>query len=102
MRRKAGALIESEVALLKAAADMRQRGTDRFHGYLLVRELQELTGARQLTAHGTLYKTRQADSRSPVCSKASGKRRNPGIEKAVLGAASTPLRLRENVHWPVP
>jgi DNA-binding PadR family transcriptional regulator len=57
MRRKQGTLIESEVALLLAAVDLKRRGTDRFHGHLIAREIQDATGARLLLAHGTLYKT---------------------------------------------
>jgi PadR family transcriptional regulator PadR len=57
MRRKQGTLIESEIALLLAAVELKQRGTDRFHGYLIAREIEEAAGARQLLAYGTLYKT---------------------------------------------
>ena len=57
MRRKQGTLIESEIALLLAAVALKRRGTVRFHGYLIARELQEATGARRLLSHGTLYKT---------------------------------------------
>src|SRR5262245_21885198 len=57
MRRKPGTLIQSEIALLLAAVELKQRGIDRFHGYLIAQEIEEAAGARQLLAYGTLYKT---------------------------------------------
>jgi PadR family transcriptional regulator, regulatory protein PadR len=53
MRRKAGALVPLELAILDAAA---ARGAEPFHGFELARALAEGDGARGLTAHGTLYK----------------------------------------------
>lgn len=52
MRRKPGALVPLEVAILDAAAAR----YERFHGFELARALANADGARGLTAHGTLYK----------------------------------------------
>lgn len=53
MRRKPGALVPLELAILDAAAS---RGGDPFHGFELAKALADGEGARGLTAHGTLYK----------------------------------------------
>lgn len=52
MRRKAGALVPLELAILDAAASRREP----FHGFELAKALADADGARGLTAHGTLYK----------------------------------------------
>lgn len=56
MRRKEGALVPLEVAILEAALDLTRRGTPEAHGFLLARELRDRQGAKRLTAYGTLYK----------------------------------------------
>jgi DNA-binding PadR family transcriptional regulator len=56
MRRKAGVLLPIEIAILKAGVDLMRTGDAEFHGYAIAREIRELEGARQLTAHGTLYR----------------------------------------------
>lgn len=56
MRRKAGALLQLEVAILEAGADLHGDGVDEFHGYVLAKRLQGLQPARRLIGHGTLYK----------------------------------------------
>jgi len=56
MRRKAGSLIPIEVRILAAGLAFRGRGQPDFHGFLVAKEIQADSGARQLTAHGTLYK----------------------------------------------
>lgn len=56
MRRKPGALIGLETAILDAGVDLRRRDLLEFHGFLLAKELQARQGARLLTAYGTLYK----------------------------------------------
>jgi DNA-binding PadR family transcriptional regulator len=56
MRRKPGALLPLEVAILQAAVDLVAAGQLDFHGYMVARELREREHARQLTSHGTLYK----------------------------------------------
>ena len=56
MRRKAGALVPLEVAILEAALKLRQRGSREAHGFLLAKELRDGRNARRLTAYGTLYK----------------------------------------------
>ena len=56
MRRKKGALIPIEVSVLEAALGLRASGTEAAHGFLIAKVIQDLTGARLLTAHGTLYR----------------------------------------------
>jgi DNA-binding PadR family transcriptional regulator len=54
MRRKPGALVPLEVAILELAAG---RGPgEPFHGFELAKALADADGSRALTAHGTLYK----------------------------------------------
>ena len=45
-----------ELAICAAAVTLRLRGTDRFHGYLIARELKDTSDTRLLTAYGTLYR----------------------------------------------
>jgi PadR family transcriptional regulator PadR len=56
MRRKAGAVLPLEAAILAAAVELAASGTNRFHGFLLAKHLRDAEGAKLLTAHGTLYK----------------------------------------------
>jgi PadR family transcriptional regulator len=56
MKRKPGSLLPLETSILAAGLAFRQRGQSAFHGFLVAKELQADTGARRLTAHGTLYK----------------------------------------------
>jgi PadR family transcriptional regulator, regulatory protein PadR len=55
-RRKPGSLLPLETEILEAALARRRAGRPAFHGFGLARTLQETSGARALTAHGTLYK----------------------------------------------
>jgi DNA-binding PadR family transcriptional regulator len=56
MRRKSGALLAIEAAILNAALELRRRGLGAFHGFLMATELKEHGDTRTLTAYGTLYK----------------------------------------------
>ena len=56
MRRKLGSPIAIEISVLRAGVELRRRGIEEFHGFLIAKEIEELTAARRLTAHGTLYK----------------------------------------------
>ncbi|HEX9682730.1 MAG TPA: helix-turn-helix transcriptional regulator [Acidimicrobiales bacterium] len=56
MRRKPGAVLPLEAAILAAAVELSTAGTVHFHGFLLAKHLRDAEGARLLTAHGTLYK----------------------------------------------
>jgi PadR family transcriptional regulator len=56
MRRKTGALVPLEMAILEAAAELRTAGQSDAHGYLLARLVRDTRHARRLTAYGTLYK----------------------------------------------
>jgi PadR family transcriptional regulator, regulatory protein PadR len=56
VRRKSGHLVPLEVAICEAAAGLRERGEEAFHGYALAKTLGRGADARLLTAHGTLYR----------------------------------------------
>ncbi|MFN2488187.1 MAG: PadR family transcriptional regulator [Actinomycetota bacterium] len=56
MRRKPGMLLPLELALLEAGLDLARRGESEFHGFAIAKQIQEVDGAKRLTAHGTLYK----------------------------------------------
>ena len=56
MKRKPGALLPIEQAILAAGLDLRRIGTDEFHGFAVAKRMQDIGEAHQLTAHGTLYK----------------------------------------------
>ena len=56
MRRKPGHLVPLEIAICEAAADLRERGHDAFHGYELAKRLRRVGDTRLLTAYGTLYR----------------------------------------------
>ena len=56
MRRKPNTLVPLERDLLGAAIALRHAGTEEFHGYGIALELADLTEARRLTSHGTLYR----------------------------------------------
>jgi PadR family transcriptional regulator len=56
MRRKEGALVPLEAAILASGLDLRSAGEPEFHGFQLAKSLREGDRARGLTAHGTLYK----------------------------------------------
>jgi DNA-binding PadR family transcriptional regulator len=56
MRRKPESLLPIEQAICGAAASLRRRGIDEFHGYELAKQLAADTNRRLLTAYGTLYR----------------------------------------------
>jgi PadR family transcriptional regulator PadR len=56
MRRQRGTLLPIEVDILEAGLDLQRHGTPEFHGFAIAKALRDRDGARQLTAHGTLYK----------------------------------------------
>jgi PadR family transcriptional regulator PadR len=56
MRRKAGALVPLEAAVLVAAVDLQRSRVREFHGYQLAKHLAHVSDARLLTAYGTLYR----------------------------------------------
>ena len=56
MRRKPGSLLPIEEGILAAGLDLRRRGEAEFHGFAIAKHMQATGQARQLTAHGTLYK----------------------------------------------
>ena len=56
MRRKPGALVPLESALLAAAVNLRRRRVHEFHGYQIAKHLADVSERRLLTAYGTLYR----------------------------------------------
>jgi PadR family transcriptional regulator PadR len=56
VRRKAGALVPLEAAILSAALELRHADVNEFHGYQLARHLADVSDKKLLTAHGTLYR----------------------------------------------
>ena len=55
-RRKPGTLLPLETEILQVALSMLRSGHATFHGFGLAQRIREQSGARSLTAHGTLYK----------------------------------------------
>lgn len=49
-------MVPLEVAILEAAAELRQADEAEVHGYRLAKVVQDLRHAKRLTAYGTLYK----------------------------------------------
>jgi PadR family transcriptional regulator PadR len=56
MRRRAGELLPIELAILAGGIELAASGEPDFYGFAMARRIREASGARQLTAHGTLYK----------------------------------------------
>lgn len=56
MRRKPGQLVPLERSILDASETLRGMGMAEAHGFLLARTIADQTGARHLTAYGSLYK----------------------------------------------
>lgn len=56
MRRKPGSLVPLEAAICEAAAKLKRRGVDEFHGYEIAKQLSEKADSRSLTGYGTLYR----------------------------------------------
>jgi PadR family transcriptional regulator PadR len=56
VNRSKNQLIPIEVAILSAALDLRQHGTDEFHGFAIGKTLEEASATGSIIGHGTLYK----------------------------------------------
>lgn len=56
MRRKPGALLPIEEAILHAAIRLWRTGSAEFHGYQIAKHVAEESDRRSLTAYGTLYR----------------------------------------------
>jgi DNA-binding PadR family transcriptional regulator len=56
VRRKAGSLVPLELAICTAALELRVRGIEQFHGYLIAKEIKDASDVKLLTAYGTLYR----------------------------------------------
>jgi PadR family transcriptional regulator PadR len=56
MRRRAGELLPIEQAILAGGIELAAAGQPGFYGFAMARQIRDASAARQLTAHGTLYK----------------------------------------------
>ena len=56
MKRRMGELLPIEESILACGMELASAGEAEFHGFAIARRLCDDRGARQLTAHGTLYK----------------------------------------------
>lgn len=56
MRRKPGALVPLEAAILAVATNLNRSGAGEFHGFQLAKHLAHISDRRLLTAYGTLYR----------------------------------------------
>jgi PadR family transcriptional regulator PadR len=56
MRRRVGELLPIEQAILAGGIELAAAGEPGFYGFAMARQLRDASAARQLTAHGTLYK----------------------------------------------
>ena len=56
MRRRPGALLPLEIEILSTGIDFTGPSRSGFHGFAIAKLIRERSGARLLTAHGTLYK----------------------------------------------
>jgi PadR family transcriptional regulator len=56
MRRRPGALLPIEEAILAVIARLRRRGAGVAHGYEIAQHLRDVSDAKLLTAYGTLYR----------------------------------------------
>ena len=56
MRRKPGALLSIEEAILAVVARLQRKGVRETHGYDIAQHLRDVSDAKLLTAYGTLYR----------------------------------------------
>jgi DNA-binding PadR family transcriptional regulator len=56
MRRKPGALIPIEEAILAVVARLHRKGVRESHGYDIAQHLRDVSDTKLLTAYGTLYR----------------------------------------------
>ncbi len=56
MKRKPGKLLSIEIDILASGVSLLRAGRGEFYGYAIAKEIRGQEGARQLTAHGTLYR----------------------------------------------
>jgi len=56
MRRKPGALLPIEEAILAVVARLQRRGVAESHGYDIAQHLRDVSDTKLLTAYGTLYR----------------------------------------------
>jgi DNA-binding PadR family transcriptional regulator len=79
MKRKPGALLSIEIAILQAGIALADGSDAEFHGYAMARAIRDQEGARSLTAHGTLYR---ALERLEVRGLLASRWEDPGIAAA--------------------
>jgi PadR family transcriptional regulator PadR len=56
MNRRRNDLIPLELDILNVGLELKVRGIEEFHGFMVAKEIAEQQQAKALTSHGTLYK----------------------------------------------
>ena len=79
MRRRAGELLPIEQAILAGGIELAAGGEPDFYGFAMARRIREASSARQLTAHGTLYK---ALARLELAGMLTSSWEEPGLAEA--------------------
>ena len=114
MRRRAGTLLPLEIAILSTGNDFTGPSRPGFHGFAIAKLIRERSGARLLTAHGTLYKALRRLEKGGLLSshwedplvaeEASRPRRRfyqvTGAGERALAAARAPSVARTRVRRP--
>ena len=110
MRRKPGVLLPIELSILETAIELRVRGAQHFHGFLIASEIKAQQDARLLTAHGTLYKALdrlrkngflQSDWEDPLVAAGEGRPRRRFYWITMAGEAAL-AQARDGVPAAVP
>ena len=110
MRRKAGVLLPIELSILETAIELRVRGAQHFHGFMIASEIKAQQDARLLTAHGTLYKALdrlrkigflESDWEDPLIAASDGRPRRRFYWITMAGEAAL-VQARDGVPVAVP
>lgn len=56
MRRKPGALVPTEISILKAAKELLRPGAEGFYGFQIAKAIKDREGTRFPSGYGTLYR----------------------------------------------
>ncbi len=59
-------MLPLEESILEAGLELRRGGIDEFHGFAVAKQIRDAGPARQLTAHGTLYKALERMERAEL------------------------------------
>ena len=88
MRRRAGELLPIEQAILAGGIELVAAGEPGFYGFAMARQIRDASAARQLTAHGTLYK---ALARLEQAGLITSSWEDPGLAEAERRATPAPV-----------